>query len=408
MNRKFIYRRILVMILVVSMIYTGYFVYSRFDNAIPDKISVFSDEIDDIDNILDTELPVGASIKNNKITETSMQRSGNYSFKCSLFGIIDFKSIEVDVIETTHVTPCGFQAGIYLHSNGVMVVDVTNVQGNDGLIYEPAYGKLQVGDYIMKINGIPVSDKEQFTFLLNQYGEDKLKLTVYRNNREIEVIVNPVIDKEYIYRLGIWIRDDLQGIGTITYITDDNEFGALGHGISDSDTGKLLECENGKLYTANIWGIKRGSSGSPGGLCGVINYGEDNLLGSININSEKGIFGKANKDMVDMCKGFKEFPIALKQDIEKGRAYIRCELGGEIKDYEIKITDIKINDNKNKGIVLEVVDKELLSETNGIVQGMSGSPIIQNGRIVGAVTHVLVNNPARGYGIFIEEMLKQN
>lgn len=403
MNRKFVYRRVLVMLLVVSVLYTGYFVYSKFNDAIPDRICTFADERENIG----LELPIGATLSKDESTQASINGGDKYILKCKLFGVIDFKDIEVNIIDTKKVVPCGFQAGVYLNSNGVVVVDISNALCDDGLTYEPALGKLKVGDYIMKINDIPVVNKEQMTFLINRYGGDEMKFTVYREERVVEVRIDAVLDKEFTYKIGIWVRDDLQGIGTITYMTNSGEFGALGHGISDSDTGELLDSNEGKLYTAYIWGIKKGSSGNPGGLCGVINYGDENLLADINNNTENGIFGNAREAMISRCNGYEQMEIGLKQSVHKGKAYIRCEIDGELKDYEVEITNIRINDRSNKGIVLKVTDKELLRKTNGIVQGMSGSPIIQDGKLIGAVTHVFVNDPSKGYGIFVEKMLEQ-
>lgn len=399
--RKFLYRRILVMILVVSVMYSGYFVYSRFDNAIPDQICVFSDEPDSYD----VHLPFGATVKKPQSTEASIQRNSDYTLQCKLFGCINFKSIQVNVIDVKEVIPCGFQAGLYLSSKGVMIVDVTNVLGSDGLNYEPSLGKLQEGDYIVKVNDIPITGKDQLTFLVNKYGENPFSMTIIRNEKVINLQVSAVLDKDYVYRLGIWVKDDLQGIGTITYLTQEQAFGTLGHGISESDTGQLMDTDNGRLYRAYIWGIKKGASGSPGGLCGVIHYGEENILGEITSNTGNGVFGVANSEMLKMCQDLSYMEVGLKQEIQKGKAYIRCDVNGCIRDYEVRITDININDTTNKGIVLEVVDNDLIECTNGIVQGMSGSPIIQNGKIIGAVTHVFIKDSKKGYGIFIENML---
>lgn len=400
MTGKALYRRILIMVLIVSLIYSGYFVYSRYDEIIPDKICVFSDESQE----LNLNLPVGVSVSESEVVETS-KNSGDYNLKCRLLGLFDFKNIDVHVIDRCEVIPCGFQIGVYLSAKGILVVDVVEVYGQDGLIYEPSLGKLREGDYIVSVNNVPVTSKEQFIFLVEKYGKEPVDLSIIRNGKLVEMTVTPVLDKEYLYRLGIWVKDDLQGIGTLTYVTKNRDFGALGHGISDSDTGILLESDKGKIYTASIWGIKKGVSGSPGGLCGVINYGQENVIGEITSNTQKGIFGTANSKMMKYALKNSYYPIALKQQIKKGTAYICCQIDGEIEKYEVKITDIRMNEKGNKGIVFKVTDDGLISRTNGVVQGMSGSPILQDGRIIGAVTHVLVNDPKKGYGIFIEEML---
>ena len=193
----------------------------------------------------------------------------------------------------------------------------------------------------------------------------------------------------------------------MTFLNADSSFGALGHGIHDVDTSELLDISDGTLYLTSIKDIKRGENGTPGGMEGIIVYNHYNVLGTITKNTEVGIFGTV--DRIDTLFSEQE-PIetAVKEEIEAGPAVIRCAVSGEIKEYEIQITGIDFYASEvNKGLTVEVTDKELLAETGGIVQGMSGSPIIQNGKLIGAITHVFVNDPTKGYGIFIENMLKE-
>jgi len=192
----------------------------------------------------------------------------------------------------------------------------------------------------------------------------------------------------------------------MTYIDENSCFGALGHGINDVDTSTLMELSNGTLYHTEIIGIIKGQNGSPGELTGFIEYDDDNIMGTITANTVKGIFGVCSED-VTSSNGYDYMPIGLKQEIKQGPAQIISSLGGEAETFEVEITEIRLeNDDINRGIVLEITDPDLLAVTGGIVQGMSGSPIIQDGKIIGAVTHVLVNDPTRGYGIFIENMLE--
>ena len=218
--------------------------------------------------------------------------------------------------------------------------------------------------------------------------------------------IKPERNSDGEYMLGIWVRDDSQGIGTITYVTDDGKYRALGHGISDIDTGKLLSSHNGTIYNANIWGVKKGEKGKPGGLCGTILYNENNILGNIEDNRFCGLSGTINSDIVSKYN-LKKMEVAFHDEIEKGDAKIQFITNGNVEYYDIEIEEINVN-NKEKNMVIKVTDQELLKKTNGIVQGMSGSPIIQNGHIIGAVTHVFVNDPTKGYGIFIENMLDYN
>ena len=198
----------------------------------------------------------------------------------------------------------------------------------------------------------------------------------------------------------------IQGIGTMTYLEPNGSFGALGHGISDSDTGHLMESHEGSLYETEILGIEKGSVGNPGIMAGVIYYGPGCLLGEIHANTETGIFGNANEALRSRTLS-SAIPVGYCQDIGKGPALLRSNVSGQIRDYEIEIQKIELNPlQKNKSMVIHITDPELLKLTGGIVQGMSGSPIIQNGKLIGAVTHVFVQDSTKGYGIFIETMLE--
>jgi stage IV sporulation protein B len=248
--------------------------------------------------------------------------------------------------------------------------------------------------------------------LINKYGRDDVILTVLRNGKKIEVKITPVQTGEDEYKMGIWVRDDTQGIGTMTYLKSDGNYGTLGHGISDIDTGELLSSDGGILYEANVWGIKKGENGNPGALYGMIAYEKNKILGDIQANTSVGIYGKVLEQTViqKLIADYKleSMETATSKEIEKGTAYIRSDITGEPVDYEIEIEKINLNSSKNKGLVIHITDEKLLKITNGIVQGMSGTPIIQNGKLIGAVTHVFVNDSTRGYGIFIENMLEQN
>lgn len=329
---------------------------------------------------------------------------------CSVYIKNEHKNTVQANYDGTEIFPCGFSVGIYLETEGVLIVGTDVITGQDGLNYEPAQGIVKEGDYIVAVNDINVSAKSQLGFLINKYGNEDLTLTIRREGELIDVKISPVCVGAEQYKIGVWVKDDSQGIGTMTYITYDGDFGALGHGISDTDTKKLLSAENGRIYKADIWGITKGRSGTPGSLCGSINYDENNIMASIESNTNIGIYGNLSEyrevgDIIDEY-GLEPMEICAKKDVKLGKAYIRTSINGEVKDYEIEITELKTQSEGNKGIVLKVTDEELLALTGGIVQGMSGSPIIQNGKMVGAVTHVFVRDSKLGYGIFIEEMLE--
>ncbi len=329
---------------------------------------------------------------------------GNYELSLKLFGIWNIKNIEVNAVEQEYLLPAGFPVGIYLQSDGLFVIGTSKLTDCQGTTSEPAKDIVKTGDYIIKMNGKKISNKESFMRMLNENGMQDVKLTIRREEEELDVKIHPVNTAPGEYKLGLWVRDDMQGIGTLTYIDKNNRFGALGHGISDSDTGMLMESDSGNLYETNIYTIIRGSSGSPGSLSGTICYGRDHQYGEINTNTAQGIFGVANEKLKEQVK--EEWVLAgYKQDVHKGQASIRCNVDGITKDYEVEILEVNTSSyNNHKGIVLQVTDEELLQKTGGIVQGMSGSPIIQDGKLIGAVTHVFIQDSTKGYGIFLEEM----
>lgn len=335
------------------------------------------------------------------------RKDGNFRLGLKLFGTIPFKEISVNVEDACYAVPCGMPVGIYLKSRGVMVIGTGKVTDENGSEAEPAYGILQSGDYIEAINGEPLSDKEALITSLNRMGEGEALLRVRRGGRELELSVDTVKTADGSRKLGAWVRDDTQGIGTMTYLKPDGGFGALGHGISDSDTGRVVEIENGALYETEILGIEKGSAGNPGVMAGVIYYGPGSRLGSVAQNTDCGIFGTAGQAFCDAV-GQQTMEVGHRQDVKRGKAWIRSCVSGEACDYEIEIQRVDYSPAKeNKSLVFQVTDERLLRLTGGIVQGMSGSPILQNGKLVGAVTHVFVQDSTRGYGIFVEDMLKK-
>lgn len=335
------------------------------------------------------------------------RKDGNFRLGLKLFGTIPFKEISVNVEDACYAVPCGMPVGIYLKSRGVMVIGTGKVTDENGSEAEPAYGILQSGDYIEAINGEPLSDKEALITSLNRMGESEALLRVRRGGRELELSVDTVKTADGSRKLGAWVRDDTQGIGTMTYLKPDGGFGALGHGISDSDTGRVVEIENGALYETEILGIEKGSAGNPGVMAGVIYYGPGSRLGSVAQNTYCGIFGTAGQAFCDAV-GQQTMEVGHRQDVKRGKAWIRSCVSGEACDYEIEIQRVDYSPAKeNKSLVFQVTDERLLRLTGGIVQGMSGSPILQNGKLVGAVTHVFVQDSTRGYGIFVEDMLKK-
>lgn len=301
----------------------------------------------------------------------------------------------------------GMPVGIYMETDGVMVLSTESMKGVDGEEYEPAAGLVQSGDYIMAVNGEAVTGKAELLDAVEHLDSGNVVLTIQRGEETMDIRIRPVECGPDEYKLGIWVRDNVQGLGTITFVTGQSRFGALGHGIHDVDTNVLMSVDSGTLYKTSIQDILKGEDGNPGTMEGIIVYNNYNILGSIDKNTEAGIYGTV--DRIDELFD-EQIPIetASTDEIETGSATIRCFVDNELKEYEIQVTDIDRSESEiNKGLVIQVTDPELLEKTGGIIQGMSGSPIIQNGKLIGAVTHVFVQDSTKGYGIFIENMLNQ-
>ncbi len=319
---------------------------------------------------------------------------------------LGIKEVSVQVVEKKRVIPGGIPIGIYLETDGVFVVGTQEIEGRDGLNYEPAYQVVQTGDYILAVNGKKIHDKDELIGCVQANQTNVMILKLLRHSEIIQVRLNAVQTKEQDYKLGIWVKDDIQGIGTLNYQTEDMRFGALGHGITDTDTGALLKACGGALYDTNILEIVKGERGTPGEISGMITYSDRHVRGQIVSNTSAGIFGAANAKLLSEVPK-EAVEVAFRQEILQGPAYIRSFVSGELKDYRIQIQEIRLNeDDVNKGMIFQVTDPELLELTGGVIQGMSGSPILQDGKLIGAVTHVFVNDPTKGYGIFAETMVE--
>ena len=374
-----------------------------FNLGIPAKGNIIS-----VSDQGDSNIPEGAVTidLNGPVT---MKTGGleQYEMQVNLFGFLPFKQVGIQVIEDWELIPVGVPIGIYVKTDGVLVVGSGEFKGEDGGNHTPSKYILKSGDYIQKVNGVPVSEKDDFIKRIEESGGEQVVLTLDRDSETIDVKVEPVRNQNGDYKIGAWVRDNAQGVGTMTYIDSEGNFGALGHGINDVDTSTLMDMEDGTLYQTEIVSIRKGKNGNPGEMTGMIVYSDDRVLGDITSNSKQGIFGQCNEKALNLTAN-EALPIGLKQEIQKGAAQILCTVEGVPAYYDIEITSIHLDhDNVNRGIEITVTDPELLALTGGIVQGMSGAPIIQNGKFIGAVTHVLVQDSARGYGIFIENMLER-
>ena len=392
------YRKFLWYALVGTLLSLFILIYGTLKDHIPDEIFVYADEETDWETFFQEPL-----ISYDETVEVS--QNGSYQIRCKWLGMLPLKTIKVHTVEKQEVLVSGSPVGIYMETKGVLVIDSGEITDREGIRRTPAEHIIQSGDYICEIDGKVLTGKRQLMQLVRENQGEPMELQVIRHQETIKLEMTPVETEDGSYKLGIWVRDNIQGIGTLTYVEPDGTFGALGHGISDTDTGERLEISDGDLYRADILSIRKGTAGTPGELRGVINYREENRIGTICGNSQYGIRGQLEPGKYS--ESMKKIPTGLKQEIQTGKAEIRCDIGDGIREYQCEILEIDSNArDTNKCFVLRITDDDLLTRTGGIVQGMSGSPVLQNGKLIGAITHVFVNDPTKGYGIFIENMME--
>lgn len=392
------YRQFLWYALVGTLLSLFILIYGTMKDHIPDEIFVYADEETDWETFFQEPL-----ISYDETVEVS--QNGSYQIRCKWLGVLPLKTIKVHTVEKQEVLVSGSPVGIYMETKGVLVIESGEITDREGIRRTPAEHIIQSGDYICEIDGKVLTGKRQLMQLVRENQGEPMELQVIRHQETIKLEMTPVETEDGSYKLGIWVRDNIQGIGTLTYVEPNGTFGALGHGISDADTGERLEISDGDLYRADILSIRKGTAGTPGELRGVINYREENRIGTICGNSQYGIRGQMEPGKY--TESMKKIPTGLKQEIQTGKAEIRCDIGDGIREYQCEILEIDSNArDTNKCFVLRITDDDLLSRTGGIVQGMSGSPVLQNGKLIGAITHVFVNDPTKGYGIFIENMME--
>ena len=404
-------KKILTMLLLVFFLSIIY-IYSLVIGNIPEEIVVFEGEEISMKTLL------GISIKgeNLETIETSSSNSnkisnevGKSSLEVSLFDNITLKNVDVSVLPKTTVIPVGNIAGVKLYTNGVLVVGMSEIEGKDNKKYKPYENTgIEEGDTIVKINEEEIGSTNDLIEVVNMSQGKEIKVEYIHEDDTKECSITPVETSSNEYKLGLWVRDSAAGVGTVSfYDPTTRTFGALGHGITDIDTNELINIASGEFITTRILNITKGESGNPGRIQGTIENQQN--IGLISKNSKFGIYGKVNNISSLDIDTSKEMEVALREEIQEGKATILCSLDNQKpQEYEIEIQKIyKENNYDNKSMKIKVTDERLLEKTGGIIQGMSGSPIIQNGKFVGAVTHVLVNNPQEGYAVFGDIMLKQ-
>ncbi len=338
------------------------------------------------------------------IEQTQTDKIGKVKLSLNLFNLIPLKNINVNVIPKTTVVPMGNAIGMKLYTAGVLVVGMSEIEGKKP--YENS--GIKEGDRIIQINQNQIDNTDDLMKAVNKSDGNNISIKYVRDEKTITTSIKPVKNSSNEYKIGLWVRDAAAGVGTLTfYEPSSGMFATLGHGIMDIDTAELIKIANGELVTTNILSITKGTKGNPGEIRGTIEAGH--TIGSISKNTKFGVFGTINKTPYLNTSNTNEMQVALREEIKIDKAQIICELeNGKKEYYDIEIQKVFINNNKdNKSMLIKITDKKLLEKTGGIIQGMSGAPIIQNGKFVGAVTHVLVNDPTIGYGVFADIMLKQ-
>lgn len=390
------------------------FLYITNIDKIPDEIVLFQNENYEINYLkgidIEGENILARDSFLNKIAKVKSNFVGNNKLTLSAFGGIMKKDISVSVLPATSVKVGGDTIGIRLYSKGVLVIGESPVQGTDGNWYEPYLSSnIERGDKIMKINNIPVETIKELVIAVNMSESNEVVIEYEKDgNTLIETMATVKCFDDGMRRLGLWVRDGAMGVGTLTFYDDKNEvYGALGHGISDYDLKELIDVDTGTLNIASVMEINKGTKNSPGEIKGLLN--EKVEIGTIEKNNSNGIYGTFSGDN-SYFRGRQDVLVASKNEIKLGDAKVVCTVDEDNipKEYDIEI--VKIADNPNvssKGMIIKVTDDELLEKTGGIIQGMSGSPILQDGKLIGAVTHVYLSDPTKGYAIFAETMIKE-
>lgn len=323
---------------------------------------------------------------------------------------LPLKEVTISVLPERVLIPGGHSVGVRMNVKGVLIVGLEEIETSDSKFVNPGLDAgLQIGDNILEINGTKVDNAKEVREIVNKIKDD-VRLKVKRKDDIMNIRLTPVKSADdNLYKIGVWVKDKTAGIGTLTFYDPTSKtFGALGHAITDPETGTVLSVANGELLNSRVESVKQGKAGSPGEIRGIF-YEADKPLGKLSKNTEFGIFGETYSQIANPIFQ-KPLQIGYQNEIKKGPAYILTTLDGDkIEKYSIQIEKINHQSQAStKSMVIKVTDKRLLAKSGGIIQGMSGSPIIQNNKIIGAVTHVFVNDPQRGYGIFIEWMLQSS
>ncbi|MGX1192972.1 SpoIVB peptidase [Metabacillus sp. SLBN-84] len=409
-------RKIIGCILLVSLMSLGFVKPVKEYILLPNSLTVFENQQLSMQTSLQADAAAADSeqVFSIKTGSESLQIEGRQSgvgeIVFDLAGI-PIKKVDVKVLEDFRVIPGGQSIGVKLNSLGVLVVGHHQIKTSGGKKSPGEIAGVQVGDMITKINGTTVESMSDVTPFIQDSGKTgkPLDLVISRDNKELKTKLVPVKDEnEGAYRIGLYIRDSAAGIGTMTfYDPKSKKYGALGHVISDMDTKKPIVVQDGQVVRSTVTSIEKGSNGNPGEK--LARFSSDRqIIGDITRNSPFGIFGRLNGDMTNGLYD-QPMPIALSNEVKEGPAHILTVVDGDrVEEFDVQVVSSTPQKFPAiKGMVIKITDPKLLEKSGGIVQGMSGSPIIQNGKVIGAVTHVFVNDPTSGYGVHIEWMLSE-
>lgn len=378
------------------------YIYVSFITLIPDNIILLKGENLQVRSLPGIRFIYTASTSNNNINTNNAE--------ITLFENIYLKNISITTMEDMEVVPVGKIIGLKLYTNGVLIVGMSEIEDKNNILNKPYENSdIEEGDTILKINEKEVENIDILKNIVNESKGENLELTLLRNGNVITTSIKPIETNDNNYKLGLWVKDAATGVGTMTfYEPSSNSFAVLGHGITDSDTDSLINIDSGELVTSRIISVKKGEIDNPGEIKGTIV--NQQTIGSVTKNTQFGVYGVLNNFSELNIDTSKKVKVALRDEIKEGDAKILCALDNSniTKEYDIKIEKIyKDNEYNNKSMLIRVTDKELLNKTGGIIRGLSGAPIIQNEKFVGAITNVLVSNPEIGYAIFADLMIKQ-
>ncbi len=369
-----------------------------FDFLIPDKISVIDTNPYSEYKFLGFEILNFNS--NQKVTKIQNNENSDNETQVKLLNIIPVKTTVINNAKRQYVVLGGENFGIKIYTNGVVIVGMDCVETENGTKNPAKEAGFKVGDIIKTVDGVFVQSNSHFAKIMQSSNGEELTIKIERQGKEQNISFRTLKEKDTNkYRAGLWVRDSTAGLGTISFYNPENgSFAGLGHGVYDIDTGKILPLGKGEVCSVTINDIYESKKGNIGELCGIL---DSKVKGTLCINCEMGVYGFVT------CPQKEKIPVAIKSEVKTGKAQIACSVNNKVDYYDIEITKVySKSPSVNKDMVIKITDEKLIDITGGIVQGMSGSPIIQNGMLVGAVTHVFVNNPKQGYAILAEKMLE--